>query len=226
MAGTISFDDLLTVPLGIQCLEEFRHWALSDSFPESGRIDYINGDIEVEMSPENLFYHGTLKLKLAAEILARVEELQLGHVLTDATRVSSIEAQLSAEPDIVVLSQRAIEDGRVRLIPAASGATDSYVEVEGGPDLIVEIVSDSSVRKDTTKLPAAYFAAGVEEFWLVDARGDELRFEIQRRGGEQFQPALISEDGFQRSGVLGNDYRLERSRGLGGFWQYRLAARP
>ena len=60
--------------------------------------------------------------------------------------------------------------GRVRLVPKASSETADYIEIEGPPDLIVEIVSDSSVCKDTKRLPAAYFAAGVPEFWLVDAR--------------------------------------------------------
>ncbi len=35
-----------------------------------------------------------------------------------------------------------------------------YVELEGAPDLVVEIVSDSSVAKDTQRLPPRYAAAG------------------------------------------------------------------
>jgi Uma2 family endonuclease len=35
--------------------------------------------------------------------------------------------------------------------------------VEGGPDLVVEIVSDSSEEKDLDRLPRAYFSAGVRE---------------------------------------------------------------
>jgi Uma2 family endonuclease len=53
--------------------------------------------------------------------------------------------------------------------------------LEVAPDLIVEIVSDTSVRKDTERLPVSYFAAGVGEFWLIDARRDPLEFLIHRR---------------------------------------------
>jgi Uma2 family endonuclease len=53
-----------------------------------------------------------------------------------------------------------------------------YIEILGSPDLVVEIVSDSSVRKDTTLLRDAYWKAGVREYWLFDARGAEIRFDI------------------------------------------------
>jgi hypothetical protein len=46
----------LEVPL-VRSLGEFRAWAASASFPTHGRIDYISGDIEVDMSPEDLYTH-------------------------------------------------------------------------------------------------------------------------------------------------------------------------
>jgi Uma2 family endonuclease len=220
MSGTVIFEEDVQVPLGIDTLVDFRRWALSDTFPERGRIDYIQGDIEIDMSPENLFYHGTLKTEVASAILSRVKEIQLGHVCSNTTRISSIPADLSAEPDIVVISQAAIDDGRVRLVPAASGDPDSFVEIEGGPDLVVEIVSDSSVRKDTKRLPGAYFDADVAEYWLIDARGKQLRFQIHTRGSNSFEEAQPDEDGFQASTILQCRYRIVRDRGLGGFWRY------
>jgi Uma2 family endonuclease len=222
MSGTVILDEAVQIPLGIDSLADFRRWALSDAFPERGRIDYIQGDIEIDMSPENLFYHGTLKTEVASAILARVKELELGHVCSDTTRISSVPADLSAEPDIVVISQAAIDEGRVRLIPAASGDPDSFVEIEGGPDVVVEIVSDSSVRKDTKRLPGAYFEADVREYWLIDARGKRLQFQIHRRGNDAFEEVQADADGFQSSAVLQCRYRLERERGLGGFWRYEV----
>lgn len=61
----------------------------------------------------------------------------------------------------MVVSEAAIAAGRVRLVPAAGGRPDRFVELEGGPDLVVEIVSDASVRKDTQLLPRVYHEAGV-----------------------------------------------------------------
>ena len=82
--------------------------------------------------------------------------------------------------------------------------------------MVVEIVSDASVRKDTERLPAAYYQAGVAEFWLVDARGEDLRVRIHGRGPTQYEPAERDPDGYQRSAVLNRWYRLERGRNARG----------
>jgi Uma2 family endonuclease len=224
--ASIIFEDQFSVPLGIATLASFRAWALSDEFPESGRIDYIDGDIEVDMSPEDFFTHGTLKMRLGTTLQERVDELDLGHVVSDASRVSSPEARLSAEPDIVVVTHAALDEGRVRLVPKSSGEEGRYIEIEGGPDLVVEIVSDSSVRKDTTRLPGCYFAAGVREYWLADARGEIMVFQIQQRGDSTFEPVPVDADGFQASQVLHCAYDLERKRHQRGHWAYTLRARP
>ena len=83
------------------------------------------------------------------------------------------------------------------------------MEVEGAPDLVVEIVSDTSTSKDTCRLPAAYFLAGVPEFWLVDARGKAAAFTIYRRGPKGYEPVDRDPDGFQSSAVLGCGYQLD-----------------
>src|SRR5438132_889149 len=142
MATAIIFEDQLRIP-PIACLDDFRKWARSDEFPEKGRIDYVDGEIEVDMSPENLFYHGSLKTRISAALDNIVEEQEIGHVFVDSTRVTCVEAGLSAEPDIVYLSDEAIDSGRVTLIPKSSGEQGHFVEIEGPPDLVVEVVSDS-----------------------------------------------------------------------------------
>lgn len=206
-------------------LEAFRRWSLSDDCPDAGRIDYIAGRIEVsDMSGEELFAHGTLKGKLYAAILSRVEKDDLGYVFVDSTRVASLAAALSAEPDVAVVTYDAIETGRVRLVPKAGGEAGRYVEVEGPPDLVVEVVSDSTVRKDTVRLPRAYFEAGVTEFWLVDGRR-ELAFAVHARGRSAFEPVAVDADGFQPSIVLGCSVRLDRVRDRLGAWRYDLVAK-
>ena len=219
--ATVLLDQQIEIPT-ILNLAEFRQWALSEEFPQQGRIDYVTGRIEVDMSPEDLFTHGTLKSEISGEIKDRVNQLDLGHTLIAETRISSVPGDLSSEPDIVVITHNSIDDGRVRLVPKASGEAGRFVEVEGGPDLLVEIVSDSSVKKDTERLPAAYFAAGVREYWLIDARGKELFFQIQHRGTTAFVPTTSDQEGFQRSVVLDGLCCLDRGRHQRGHWVYRL----
>ncbi len=51
-ATSVLFEERIEVPLTIHTLDDFRRWALSDEFPETGRIDFIDGNIEVTTSPE------------------------------------------------------------------------------------------------------------------------------------------------------------------------------
>jgi Uma2 family endonuclease len=224
MATSVIFEEQVEIPF-VDCLAGFRAWALSDSFPERGRIDYIASRIEVDMSPEDIFCHGTLKTEIIRGLTEIVKVTEAGYLLSDSTRVSCPEADLSVEPDVVFLSEESLETGRVRLVPKASAEADRYVEVEGAPDLIVEIVSDSSATKDTRRLPAAYARAGVREFWLADARGDRLVFEIHRLTPRGYQPAECDSAGFQHSAVFHTAFHLARHRNPHGRWTFDLQAK-
>ena len=222
MANTVIFEEQVEVPMNLRSLADFRAWATSDGFPQRGRIDYIAGRIEVDMSPEDLFCHGALKTEIVATLHQRVKRLGLGHLFTDSTRVCCPHADLSVEPDVVFVSHASLDTGRVRLVPKAGGEPGRYVELEGPPDLIVEIVSDASVNKDTQRLPEAYFRAGVGEFWLADARGQELLFRIHHRTESAFQAVAPRSDGFQSSAVFGCRFRLDGSRNQRGEWRFDL----
>ena len=224
MATAIIFEDSLTVPV-CAGLGEFRNWSRSVDFPDLGRIDWIEGRIEVDMSPENLFTHGTLKTELAARIYGLIREGDRGEVFVDRTRVVCPAADLSVEPDVVVVMHAAIDAGRVRFVPAggqpiapAASAVSSFVEIEGGPDLVVEIVSDASVHKDTRRLPPAYHAAGVREFWIVDAR---VHLHV---GSVLLRP--LDADGWTESLVLERHVRLTVHQTPRGIPRYELQIRP
>ena len=225
MASSVVFEEQVEIPLNLRSLTEFRRWVLSDAFPEQGRIDYLAGRIEVDMSPEDFFCHGTLKVELIRVLSQQVKDAGSGHLVSDRTRVSCPEADLSAEPDIVFVSHEALAAGRARLVAAATGQPGRYVELEGAPDLVVEIVSDRSEAKDTRRLPEAYFRAGVREFWLADARGEHIVFLIHRRAEAGFRPVEHDSDGFQRSAVFGCSLRIDRRRDAQGHWTFDLGQR-
>jgi Uma2 family endonuclease len=225
MVATLRIEDQLEIPMDIRSLADFRRWAVSESFPQRGRIDYLADSIEVDMSPEDLHTHGKLKVELVRVLAECVRRLDLGELYSDRTRVSCPDVNVSAEPDIVLVANESLDSGRVRLVPRAGGGVDRYIELEGPPDLIVEIVSDASVRKDTERLPGLYYAAGVREFWLVDARGPDLLFRIHRPGASGYGPAPASPDGFQYSAVLDRWYQLHRTRNRHGRIAFELRER-
>src|SRR5262249_26589734 len=98
-------------------------------------------------------------------------------------------------------------------------------ELEGTPDWVLEIVSDSSVEKDTQELRSAYHRARIPEYWLIDARGDEIVFLILLRRRKGYAAAAVR-DGWQRSKVFGRGFRLERERDEFGLWEYTLHVQP
>jgi len=206
MAVSILIEDRIRIP-AIESLADFRRWALSAEFPESGRIDFINGQIEVDMSPEDLYTHGTLKAEIASVIHQRSKRIG-GQTFIDGTRITLPSVGISTEPDVLLVMNDSLNSGKVTRTAKAGGGQGRYVEFEGAADLIVEIVSDSSESKDMRRLPTSYFQAGVLEYWLVDARCEPLVFQIHRRGLQGFEPAEVDANGYQISTVLKKAYSL------------------
>jgi Uma2 family endonuclease len=116
----------------------------------------------------------------------------MGYFFSDGVRLSEPAVDLSTEPDAVFVSYDAIRSGRVRLV---RGQLGGYVELEGSPELVVEIVSASSVRKDTELLREMYAQAGVSEYWLIDARKPMPTFELLQWTPNGYQPTPVTESG-------------------------------
>ncbi|MBI4613243.1 MAG: Uma2 family endonuclease [Planctomycetes bacterium] len=215
--------DGIRIPRSVTDLESFRRWVHSDRFPEKGRIDWIGGRLEVDISPENLDRHGTLKSAIARDLGYLIERPDLGVVLVDSSRYTCLEAGLSVEPDILVVLFESIDAGRVRLVPAARG--EGYVEVQGSADLVVECVSDSSRMKDLRVLPPRYHQAGVREYWIADARKATASLKILARAPGAYREVPADRSGFHRSAVLGGAVRLVRLPERSGLVRYVLERR-
>lgn len=212
------------LPLGHLSFDDFRRWTLSDEFPERGRFDYLRGRVEADVSPESLYSHNKPKGRIYSALDRHAEENDLGEVFGDRARVVVEAAGLSCEPDLVFVSNESLDSGRVTLTPREDRPDDA-VEVVGPPDLVMEIVSNSSVRKDTRDLYSLYFEAGVREYWLVDVRGSQVVFRLLTPGEETWQDVAADSEGFVLSPVLGRRYRLDRRAGRRGEWRYDLVER-
>ena len=146
-----------------------------------------------------------------------VYENDLGEMFPDRTLVTHEAAGISNEPDACFVSWKRIESGEVTI---ARDARNEEQSILGAPDWVLEVVSHSSVRKDTRLLKKAYFAAGVDEYWLVDARSQQVRLDILVRGKRAFV-AAPKRSGWATSQVFSRRFSLRR-RIYKGFWRYEL----
>jgi len=218
-ARSVSFSgNAARVPTDAFDFEGFRGWCASDDFPESARPTFAEGEVFLDMSPESIETHNSVKTALIIDLgtLVRVEDL--GRVYSDGALFTHEGAKLSTEPDGMFASWETLESGRLRSSPRKDGDPDG-IELLGAPDVVIEVVSRSSVRKDNVVLRAAYARAGIPEYWLVDARGEAIAFQILRlESGTYVGAPSLS----QSSRVFEREFRLERERNRVGEWSYRL----
>jgi Uma2 family endonuclease len=223
--AAVILDEDLQIPAGLHTLSRFRRWTQDDRFPERGRIDYLDGDLEVDSSPEDIYTHGVVKTAIAAELHSLVVKRRLGNVLVDSTRVVCPTAGLSVEPDVVVVLWKSLKEGRVREVPAQRTGGNRFIEFEGAPDLVVEIISDRSVRKDRDRLPPLYAQAAIPELWLVDARGEDLLFAVHTLGPSGYVRQRPRAGRWLRSPLLNVYVRLTREVAALSRWSYELESK-
>ncbi len=207
----------VTIPPTAYTLDGFRQWARSDAYPERGKITYTCGDVIVDMSPERSETHNQVKSEINGVLGPMIKRLDLGRYMPDGMWITNDEADLSNEPDAVFASWETLESGRAVL-------SSDELELIGTPDWVLEIVSKSSVRKDTKILVDRYHRGGIREYWIIDARGDDLQFTVLQHE-EQGYVAAPAADGWTASRVFAREFRLDRQRDRVGGWQYTLHVR-
>jgi Uma2 family endonuclease len=203
-------------------LDAFLAWRESEQCPQRGRFAWLAGTFWVDLMTEQLYSHNQLKAALAAVLYSWAVASGKGRFFADGVDFANTQANVATVPDGVYVSHASFDAGQVREIPNRQG--DGVIRLEGTPDMVLEVVSDSSEEKDEVRLPVLYHAAGIGEFWRVNAR-HELRFAILRRTEAGYQPCPTP-DGWQRSAVFEADFALSQSTDRRGQPIYTLEHRP
>lgn len=135
-----------------------------ESLPDEPRCELLFGRFYLSPSPSLL--HQTILLQLsrllddvAARAGARVFVAPLDVHLTDHSVV---------QPDILYVSssRREILEERV----------------EGAPDLVIEILSPGTARRDRVQKLALYAQTNVREYWVVDPVERQIEFLVNQDG--------------------------------------------
>ena len=198
----------IVVPANAHSLVGFREWIASETLPEEVTAHLIEGEIFIEMSPERIETHVLVKQEVNFVLTSIIKRGKLGVIYPDGLWLTNDAASLSTEPDACFATYESHRTGRV-VRTSPHGEDRDEIELRGSPEWVLEVVSPYSEKKDLRRLPIAYFKAGVSEYWLVDARDEEIEFTIFVRGKKGFTPAKQVR-GWIASPVFGKKFRLER----------------
>lgn len=209
----------VVIPPSARDFEGFRNWTYDPDFPDRGDIFYLAGDIYIDMSPEKLDTHNFVKTEAYLVLGGLVRQHDLGHFFTDGARLANLAAEISNEPDAFFVSWDTYTSGKACMIPAKDGK--GHIELEGSPDLALEVVSPSSVIKDTQTLLTRYHQAGIVEYWLIEVRGDDVKFDIFRHTPESYV-AQPKKSGWIESIVFRRRFKLTRKQDRIGVDSFRL----
>ena len=143
-------------------------------FPDDGqRHELIDGEHYVTPSPNRA--HQTALGRLHLLIGSWLEAHAIGHVFFAPFDVVFTPFDV-VEPDLLFLSN------------ARAAAALTPQNVRGVPELVVEITSPGTRKRDETIKRRLYERAGVSEYWVVDPELDLVR--VYRREGEGFSRAV------------------------------------
>lgn len=133
------------------------------------RYELLNGELVLSPSPKEIhqYISGILYLRLGTF----VRERRLGKVYFAPFDVVLSDTDV-VQPDLLFISNE-----RAGII--------TQDNVCGAPDLVVEILSPSTVDRDRTIKLDLYATHGVEEYWMVDP--DSRTVMVMLRGESRFE---------------------------------------
>ena len=156
--------------------------------PEDERYELLDGALVMTPAPGER--HQRVSIRLGSKLFQFVAENRLGEVYHAPFDVVLSDTDV-VQPDLIFVS-----NARAHIITPAN--------IQGGPDLVVEILSPSTAERDKTFKRALYAEHGVGEYWMVDTDARTITV------------LLLGECGFVVEGIYGEGETLE-SPTLGGF---------
>ena len=155
----------------------FARWVAQREW-DSYRYELLHG--RVVMTPPAGYPHGAVAVRISSPIapLARAT----GAIVFDSSQGFELPTGDTVAPDVSVVSAE-----RWALTTPIMG---KFLRVV--PELVVEILSESTASRDRGEKKGIYGAAGVLEYWIVDTRARTVS--VFRGDGERFDAGHIDTD--------------------------------
>jgi Uma2 family endonuclease len=143
--------------------------------PMGGKYQLIDGEI-IEMTSPTPSHQDTV-LTLGMLLKKFANENKLGKVFIAPLDIYLGENE-TYQPDVFFISKE-----RESII--------GEKKIEGAPDLVIEVLSESTAYYDLKKKKAVYEKSGVSEYWIVDP--EEKNIEIYENSTSGFQKIALVE---------------------------------
>jgi Uma2 family endonuclease len=170
--------------------EEFLKWAGEDTYAE-----WVDGEVILLMPPKEPHQTIVGLLYFLLQSLASLREQS--KVIVAPFEVFLPSRPSSREPDILVITGERLQNL-------------SEERFSGGPDLVVEVVSEDSVRRDRVEKFLEYEREAVREYWLIDSRPRHRGLSVFVLEQGSFVPMEENDEGWFESRVLPG-FRVKRA---------------
>jgi Uma2 family endonuclease len=164
-------------------------WTYEDylALPDDGNIyEIIEGVLYVTNAPG--YDHQFTTFEIGRQIGNFVIERKLGRVLSAPFEVHLSKETRPVQPDVLFIKTERLPSSNAKFF-------------EDPPDLIVEVVSPSSIRTDQHIKFSAYEKAGVPEYWIANPKTRSVEV-FTLSGGEYALVGLFTEVEVIESRVL------------------------
>lgn len=156
--------------------------------PENIQAEWVNGEVIVFMAPSPR--HQLIIGFLYSLLNSFVDLLNLGQVIVAPVEMRARLDGPAREPDILFVAREHL--GRL-----------TAQRLAGPADLVVEVISPESVRRDRVEKFREYAADGVPEYWLADSRPSQASLNGYRLTDTgEYEPITPDAAGCLHSAVL------------------------
>jgi Uma2 family endonuclease len=191
--STVLFDSLMKSPVLPEILQEIEiAWAreqklrqkfYQDITPEH-KWEFIQGEVIMHSPAANRHLMATKRLMALMDTYVRVHQLGLVH----SEKAMTSFPRNDYEPDVLFL-------GHAKASFIAPDTLRFPV-----PDLIVEVLSQSTEKRDRGVKFEDYALHGVGEYWIVDPTAETM--ELYRLAGDAYPPVTPQAEGLLSSDVI------------------------
>lgn len=159
------------------------------ALPDDPKIkEWVEGEVIIYMPP--VYEHQQLVQFLSGLLNAFIQFFALGKLIIAPFEVKLWADGPSREPDLIFIHNKNL-------------AKLTSKRFDGGPDLLIEVISPSSVSEDRVHKFTEYESAAVGEYWIIDPRPHQQQADFYVLGNDnRYHPGLVDANGIYHSTIL------------------------